>query len=155
MPSSRFDVANPMLEMTMGPDRRVDFDRPIVEATIGGRPVFLVHPDERTASPDEPRDFMVPITTSRMRRAIDIEYDRAAAPYVPSRLLGLGQETDASPFPEYRGRSELTYWAMATIPAAGIGALIAAAAGKSKLLGAGAGVAGAVWTIALVKGLSV
>lgn len=74
----------------IAPDRRIDFDAPMVFATIGGRPVVLARPDQRHASPDEPVDLMVPLTMSRLRRAIDIDRDRAPGPYKPSLLHGVG-----------------------------------------------------------------
>lgn len=68
--------------------RRIDFDAPMLLATIGGRPVVLARPDQRRASAHEPADLTVPLTMSRFRRAIDIERDMVAAPYVPSPLFG-------------------------------------------------------------------
>lgn len=70
------------------PQRRLDFGAPMLVGTIGGRPVVLARPDQRTARPDEPFDVTVPLTRGRFRRAIDIERDRATTPYVPSPLAG-------------------------------------------------------------------
>ena len=70
--------------------RRIDFDAPMVFGTIGGRQVVLARPDQRRASPDEPVDVTVPLTMSRLQRAIDIEHSRAVGPYKPSLLHGLG-----------------------------------------------------------------
>lgn len=141
-----------MIEGNIGPQRRVDFDRPVVEATIGGRQVFLVRPDERRASADEPYDLTVPITTSRMRRAIDIEYDRAAAPYVPSQILGFGQDapTTEQAFEAEQQKRKLRFWAISLLPAAGIG-LVVGAFGGSKIAGTVAGAAGALWTIGMLR----
>jgi hypothetical protein len=70
----------------------------MVFATIGGRPVVLARPDQRHGSPDEPVDLTVPITMSRLRRAVDIERDRAAYPYVPSLVddVPLGELSDSA-----------------------------------------------------------
>lgn len=57
--------------------RRIDFDAPLVFGTIGGRQVVLARPDQRRASADEPVDVTVPLTMSRLQRAIDIEHSRA------------------------------------------------------------------------------
>lgn len=68
----------------IGPQRRLEQGAPIVAATIGGRPVFLARPDERGRRPGDPIDYTVPLTVSRMRRARDIELERATGPYRPS-----------------------------------------------------------------------
>lgn len=62
----------------------------MVFGTIGGRSVVLARPDQRHASPDEPVDVTVPLTMSRLQRAIDIEHSRAVGPYKPSMLRGIG-----------------------------------------------------------------
>jgi hypothetical protein len=81
MPSSRFDVANPVLDQ-LAPERRLERDAPLVAAYLGGRPVVLARPEERSEA--YPEDLTIPISLSRLRRAIDIERDRATGPFVPS-----------------------------------------------------------------------
>lgn len=71
-------------------ERRLDFEAPMLMATIGGRPVVLARPGQRQAPPGEPFDVTVPVTMSRMQRAIDVERGRDAYQYVPSHLLGTG-----------------------------------------------------------------
>lgn len=81
-------AAQPALD-PLSPTRRIDFDAPVVMATIGGRPVVLARPDQRRATADEPFDLTVPLTMSRMRRAVDIERGMDASQYVPSPLFGV------------------------------------------------------------------
>lgn len=81
MPSSRYDVANPRIDQ-IGPMRRLEPDAPLVAAYLGGRPVVLARPEQRgQAYPDQET---LPISVSRLRRAIDIEADRATGPFTPS-----------------------------------------------------------------------
>jgi hypothetical protein len=81
MPSSRYDVANPRIDQ-IGPSRRLEPDAPLVAAYLGGRPVVLARPEQRDqAYPDQET---LPISVSRLRRAIDIEADRATGPFTPS-----------------------------------------------------------------------
>ena len=68
----------------IGPERRIDPDAPLVAAYLGGRPVVLARPFR--PGPGEGTDFTVPITLSRLRRAIDIERGRDAGPYAPSMV---------------------------------------------------------------------
>ncbi len=83
MPSSRFDVANPMIDQ-IGPTRRLEPDAPLVAAYLGGRPVVLARPEQRGEA--YPEQQTIPISISRLRRAIDIEADRATGPYTPSMI---------------------------------------------------------------------
>jgi len=72
-------AAQPRLD-EIGPQRRIEPDAPILFGTIGGRQVALVRPRLR----NESEDYTIPITMSRLRRALDIEADRAVTPYRPS-----------------------------------------------------------------------
>lgn len=76
-------VIEPKLD-PIDPDRRLDPDAPLMHAWLGGRPVVLARVDPRTQPAHLPAQMTVPITVSRLRRAIDIERDRATGPYVPS-----------------------------------------------------------------------
>jgi len=73
---------NPRLDQ-LGPNQRLQENTPLVAAYLGGRPVILARPDDR-GGPSDLSDRMIPLTISRMRRAIDIEGGRATGPYVPS-----------------------------------------------------------------------
>lgn len=62
------------------PNRRLEPGAPVVEAYLGGRHVFLARPEQRHGDfVAEGPSFTVPLTVSRMRRAYDIERDRATA----------------------------------------------------------------------------
>lgn len=80
----------------IGPERRVDFDKPVQYAYLGGRLVALARPLQKGgARPGEPYNLTVPLSVSRMRRAVDIELDRSATgPFVPSALVGVGAAVD-------------------------------------------------------------
>lgn len=70
----------------IGPSRRLDPNAPLTAAWLGGRPVILARPDPSIRRPGVPADLTVPITVSRLRRAIDIERGRATGPYEPSLI---------------------------------------------------------------------
>lgn len=60
--------------------RPVEPDRPVIEASLEGRQVFLARRDSRVARNDGlPYDYTVPLTRSRLRRESDLERG-----YVPS-----------------------------------------------------------------------
>lgn len=74
------------------PDQRLEYpgtERPMLEATLEGRRVFLARPDPMTSG--RPYGYTIPITTSRLRRARDIELDRASTSYDPSAIEGMGE----------------------------------------------------------------
>lgn len=76
------------------PDQRLEYpgtERPMLEATLEGRRVFLARPDYQTSG--KPYGYTIPITTSRLRRARDIELDKASSTYDPSAIEGLGEWT--------------------------------------------------------------
>lgn len=76
----------------LGPEERLDPQAPVLEATIGGRQVYLARPDPRMRAPGSrlPRNYTVPLTVSRMDREYDLEYGRASSTYEPSALVGIG-----------------------------------------------------------------
>jgi len=75
----------------IGTQQRLEETQPLVQGWIGGQAVTLAMPDVATSGG---RRRVVPLTPSRMRRASDIYYSRAADPYVRSALTGLGQTPD-------------------------------------------------------------
>ena len=62
------------------PNERLDPDAPLSEAYLAGRPIVLAQ--QRATTAQGPRT--VPITISRLRRAIDIERGRASPTFEPS-----------------------------------------------------------------------
>jgi hypothetical protein len=65
------------------PDARIDPDAPLLAATIGGRPVVLARP--KIPGPGG-ETVTIPVSISRLRRAIDQERGRDAAPYRESLI---------------------------------------------------------------------
>lgn len=78
-------VIRPRLD-ALGPQRRLDPNAPLVAAWLAGRPVVLARPDPRTRRPGVPADLTIPLSISRLRRAIDIEGDRATGPFMRSEV---------------------------------------------------------------------
>jgi hypothetical protein len=76
----------PVPSAYLRPSDRLDFDSPLVAATIGGRPVILGSAKYRFDSSGE--QVMVPMTESRFQHAIDIENQRFVEPWRPSLLSG-------------------------------------------------------------------
>lgn len=76
------------------PDQRLQppgTEAPMLEATLEGRRVILAQPDYATSG--KPYGYTIPITTSRLRRARDLELDRASRSYDPSAIEGFGEWT--------------------------------------------------------------
>lgn len=65
----------------LGPSRRLDAASDLMPAYLGGRPVILARPERL---PSDRLQTTVPITVSRLRRAIDIEREGASRTYDPS-----------------------------------------------------------------------
>lgn len=66
-------------------NRRIAPDAPLVAAYLGDRPIVLARPDPRYNQPGEPARRTIPMTLSRLRRAIDIERGYAVEePFRPS-----------------------------------------------------------------------
>jgi hypothetical protein len=153
MSSFRYDVANPRIDQ-LGPSERLEPEAPLVAAYLGGRPVVLARPEQRgEAYPDQ---RTVPISISRLRRAIDIEAERATGPYAPS-LVDDFPLTHVPMVYEMAGESamrtgpSLLWPAALALAASGVGAL---AYPRKPLLGAmiGAGALAAVVGIGIVTG---
>lgn len=109
----------------ISPERRLEPGSPVVEAYLGGRRVFLARPEQRHGDfTSEGTDFTVPLTTSRMRRAYDIESGRARGPFRPSlvdyapldaQYSGVGQDEGPKLPPTWKlvvgfGLSALVIW---------------------------------------------
>lgn len=65
------------------PDERLDPDAPLEFAMWQGEPVAIARRDPRITGRF---GLSVPISISRLRRALDIEADRATGPYVRSAV---------------------------------------------------------------------
>lgn len=63
-------------------NERLPPDQPLVAAYLGGRPVVLAQRDQ-ALTPSHVQ-MTLPVTISRLRRALDIEADRQSATYDPS-----------------------------------------------------------------------
>lgn len=65
-------------------EQRLDPYASIVPAYLGGQPVMLARLDPATRPAGMPIDYTVPISVSRLRRAIDIERGYDTGPFEPS-----------------------------------------------------------------------
>lgn len=77
------NVIYPRVDAIRG-EQRLDPNAPIVPAYLGGQPVMLARLDPATRPPGMPIDYTVPISVSRLRRAIDIERGYDTGPFEPS-----------------------------------------------------------------------
>jgi len=86
-PSQQAFSEQPLPSAYLRPNDRLDFDAPMLEATLGGRHVILGSAKYRTTAGGE--SVMVPMTESRYQRALDIEHNRVVdQPWHPSMLSG-------------------------------------------------------------------